>query len=255
MHARLRNGLAATAFAMVIVTSAAGVAIAAGVSAPISGGPAGATACVTQGSAARSGATVASLRAFADCEINRRLTTLGQLSTAVGASKGLTSSDAAALNAAISAAGSGLTSLKATIDSQTALPALRLEIVQIVTKYRVYELLLPQVRLTIAADSVLALKTHFDDISSKLADRIATAQGKGKDVTAAQAALAAMNAAVADAEALVSPLPARLLALTPAQFDLTTATTLQGVRAAIGRARDDLKAATKDGRDAIAALK
>jgi hypothetical protein len=173
----------------------------------------------------------------------------------VGAAKGLTSPDAAALNSDIGAATTGLTSLRATLDAQTAPAAMRLEIVQVVTRFRVYELLVPQVRLTIAADAVLALKPHFDDISAKLAARIAAAQAKGKDVGAAQAALTAMNSAASAADSLASPLPAQLLALTPDQYGTGTPTALQAIRTALGSARGDLKAAAQNGRNAIAALK
>jgi hypothetical protein len=162
----------------------------------------------------------------------------------------------AALTLKISADRSELAGLKATIDAQTKLPVLRLDVVQIVTKYRVFVLLGPQVRLTVAADSVVALKAHFDGISVTLTDRIAKAQGNGKDVTAAQAALDDMNAAVVSAEALASPLPARLLALTPAGFTSSAAqAALQSARAAILQARDYLKTAAQDGRKVLAALK
>jgi len=154
--------------------------------------PAGAT----KAAVARTAPTVATLRDFGNCEIDRRLITLVRLSAAVGGSAGLSSSDAAALSADIAAARSGLRSLKATIDTQTRIPALKVEIVQIVTRYRVYVLLGPQVRLSIAADDVIAIKPHFDGISTTLAARIAAAQAGGKDEAAAQTALNAMNAAV-----------------------------------------------------------
>jgi hypothetical protein len=254
MQGRLRNGLLAGVASIIVAATVAGVAIAAGPG-PISGGPAGSGVCASPATAARAGTTVGSLRAFGDCEITRRLTTLSQLAAAVGAAKGLTSSDAAALNAVIGAATTGLTSLKAALDTQTAPAALRGEIVQIVTKYRVYELLGPQVRLTIAAEGVLALKPHFDDIAATLATRIASAQAKGKDVGTAQTALAAMNTAASAAGALAAPLPAQLLAFTPDKYGAGTPTALQTIRTALGKARDDLKAAAQDGRNVIAALK
>ena len=102
---------------------------------------------------------------------------------------------------------------------------------------------------------MLALKPHFDQIAASLTDRIAMAQAAGKDVTSAQASLAAMNAAVTAAVALASPLPAQLLALTPAGLAGSAATVLQNARTALGAARDDLKSAAQDGRDVIADLK
>jgi hypothetical protein len=255
MHAGLRNGVVATIAAVVITAGAAGVA-ASVTTTPVSGGPAGAGVCATQASSARTTATVASLRAFGDCEIQRRLVTLSKLMSAVSTSKGLTTADAAALNSKIGAATSELNTLKTSIDAQKMLPALRLDVVQIVTKVRVYQLMGPQVRLTNAADIVIALKAHFDGISTALATRIANAQAKGKDVTAAQAALNAMNTAVASADALAAPLPARLLALTTADFQSTAGpTSLLSARTSILKARDYLKAAATDGRNVLADLK
>ncbi len=254
MRSVFRNGIVAAVVAVVVAASAVGVASAAS-PAPVPGGPAGSGVCAAQASAARSGGTVAALRTFADCEIARRMTTLGQLSAAVGASKSLTSADAAALSTDIASASSGLASLKAKIDSGTSIVALKLQIVEIVTRFRVYLLLGPQVRLTIAADDVLALKPRFDGISTSLAGRIAQAIANGKDVASAQASLAAMNAAVASAEALASPLPAQLLALTPAQYNAGMGgPVLQKARGALIEARDDLKAAAQDGRDVLADL-
>jgi hypothetical protein len=255
MKSRLRQGLTAALAAAVIAASAVGVAAAVS-PAPVSGGPAGVGACASQSVAARSGGGVAVLRAFGDCEIDRRLVALSQLSAVISASKGLTSSDAAALNTGIAATRTGLTSLRTSIDGQTALPALKLEIVEIVTRYRVFTLLVPQVRLVDAADGVLSLGPRLTELSTDLAGRIAAAKFAGKDVTAAQAALDAMNGSIAGAESRAAPVPGRLLPLTPAQFDSGSAgPVLQGARTALVQARDALQAAAEDGRAVLAALK
>jgi len=204
MRSVLRNCIVAAAVAVVVAASAVGV-VGAASPAPVPGGPAGLGVCAVQASAARSGGTVAALRAFADCEIARRMTTLGQLTSAVAASKSLTSADAAALSTDIADASSGLASLKTSIDGGRSTTALKLEIVEIVSRYRVYLLLGPQVRLTIAADDVLALKPHFDQVSTALAGRIVGADASGQDVAAAQASLDAMNASVAAAVAWRHP--------------------------------------------------
>lgn len=254
MKSRLRQGLSAAIAAVVIAVSAVGVAAAVS-PAPVSGGPAGVGACASQSVAARSGGA-AVLRAFGDCEIDRRLVALGLLSVAISASKGLTTSDAAALKSEIAATRAGLTSLRASIDSQSALPTLKLEIVEIVNRYRVFTLLVPQVRLVDAADGVLALGPRLTELSTDLARRISAAEATGKDVTAAQAALDAMNGSIAGGESLAAPVPGRLLPLTPAQFDSGAAgPVLQGARNALVQARDSMQAAAEDGRAVLAALK
>src|SRR5664279_2868522 len=60
----------------------------------VAGGPTGRGVCATQATALKDPATVEALRAFGDCEIQRRFTTLDALSTRVSDSKVLTSSDA-----------------------------------------------------------------------------------------------------------------------------------------------------------------
>jgi hypothetical protein len=221
--------------------------------------PAGKGACATQATAARTGATVDTLKAFGDCEISRRITTLDALSARVTASKVLTSAHASALQSEIGSTKSGLTSLKATLDAETTVEALKADITKIVTDYRVYVLLVPQVNLVNGADGVMAAQAKFADINTKLTAAIAAAKAKGKDTTAAQASLDAMNAAVAKAVGLASPLPEALLPLTPAQYNAGTAGPIIGnARTALGQARDQLKAAmaaAKACRDALKALK
>jgi hypothetical protein len=217
-------------------------------------GPAGKGVCATQATAAKT-ATVASLRAFGDCEINRRFTTLTDLSARITASKVMTSAHAATLQGEISSTRAGLTSLKASIDSETVLATLRADIVKIAVDYRVYLLVVPQVNLVNASDGVVAAQTKFADVNTKLAARIAAAKAAGKDTTVAQADLDAMNAAVTKAVGFASPLPAALLPLTPAQYNGGTAgPILSNARSALVQARDQLKVAVAKAAACRAAL-
>ncbi len=108
-------------------------------------------------------------------------------------------SDASALQSEISSTRSGLTSLKATIDAETDIPSLKPDIVKIATDYRVYLLVVPQVNLVNAADAVVVAQSKFATVNTNLAARIAAAKAAGKDTTAAQSDLDAMNASVAAA--------------------------------------------------------
>jgi hypothetical protein len=219
-------------------------------------GPAGKGVCATEAAATRtSGVVVEALRAWGNCEIDRRFDTLTALSNAIKASKVMAPSDAAALQAEISSTRSGLTSLKAAIDSETVVLTLKADIVKIATDYRVYLLVVPQVHLVNGADGILAAQARFSDVNTKLSARIAAAKAAGKDTTAAQADLDAMNAAVSKAVGLATPLPAALLALTPAQYNGGTAgPVLTNARAAIVSARDDLKSAVADAQACRTAL-
>jgi hypothetical protein len=252
MKTRIPALLAGLALGGSLLLASAGIATA--VTPPA--GPSGKGVCASQAAAVKAGASVATLRAMGDCEINRRFATLDQLASRVSASKVLTSSHAAALTAEIGATKSGLTSLKATIDGESSVPALRVDIAKIATDYRVYVLLVPKANLVSAADAVIASQTTFSKINANLAARIAAARAAGKDVTAAQADLDKMNAAVTAAVGLASPLPAALLPLTPAQYNGGTAgPILTNARTALGHARDQLKAARADAKACRDALK
>jgi hypothetical protein len=253
MHARLRNLIAAVgAAALVVVSSSSAGAVA---PAPVSGGPAGQGVCAAQALAARTHLTVAAMRAFGDCEIARRLKTLTGLSAFVNGSRALTASDRAALIAEIQSEASGLASLEATIDGQASLPALRLEVVQVASKYRVYVLTAPQAYLVGAADAVLAMQPALTQLASTLAGRIAAARAAGDDVSAAQVSLDAMTTEIAAAMGQASPLPGRLLALTAASWNSGTAPgVLKASRAALVSARGHLSNAVKLGRAVISAL-
>jgi hypothetical protein len=221
----------------------------------IPGGPAGRGVCATQFAAMKAPVTVDALRAFGDCEIQRRFTTLSALTTRIAGSKALTSSDAAALTGEIGTTKTGLTSLKATIDAETSIPALKAEVAKIATDFRVYLLVAPQVNLVSGADGVVASQTVFTKIDTNLTARIAKAKAAGKDTTAAQADLDAMKAAVAQAVGLATPLPATLLPLTPAQYNAGTAgPVLNSARPALVQARALLKSAAQDAKACRAAL-
>lgn len=254
MHSTMRKAAAALLIAATLIGSAAAVTAAAG--GPVGGGPAGNGTCAAQAASARSAGGVAALRAFGDCEIDRRFATLIALTAVVSGSKGLTAADRAALNSQITTVRSGLTTLKGRIDGPNTISSLKLDIVAIASKFRVYVLIAPKVNLVRAADDVMALQPHFTTVSANLAARIATAQAVGKDVTSAQAALADMNSKVAAAVALAGPIPAKLLPITPAQFDIGTASPiLASARSAIVSARDDLKAAATEAQAVVADLK
>ena len=252
MKTRIPALLAGLALSGALLLSTVGAAAA--VTPPT--GPSGKGVCATQAAALKGGTTVETARAFGDCEIARRITTLDALSAKIAASKVLTSSDAAALQGEIASTKTGLTSLKATIDAETDLTALKADIAKIAAEYRVYLLVVPQVNLVSAADGVGAAQTRFADVNTKLAARIAAAKAAGKNTTAAQTALNAMNTAVANAVGLAQPLPAKLLPLTPAQYNSGTAGPIvTSARAALGQARDQLKAAMASAKVCRDALK
>ncbi len=200
--------------------------------------------------------SVGNLRQVGDCMIDRRLELLGRLADRVDSAKVLTDADRSALSGQIAAASSGLTALRDTIDHETDVDALKADLKKIVTDYRVYVLVAPKTRLVIGADGALLVAGRFDTLGAKLAGRIADAAAQGKDVTAAQAALDAMNAKVSQARGLAQPLPAALLPLTAADYNAGTAQpVLNNARATLVQTRDLLKGARADAKACARALR
>jgi len=261
MKTRLTAIVGALSLAAALSLTVTGSAFAAGTT---DQGPAGTGACASlkaattvTASPSKDGALLLqAIKSFGNCEINRRFATLTDLSNRVSASKVLTSGDASALKTIIDNTTAGLTSLKTQLDGETTIAAARQDVVNIAVQYRVYLLVVPQVHLTNASDGVLAAQTKFADINTALSNAIAAAKAAGKDTTTAQQDLDAMNASVTAAVNLAQPLPAALLALTPAQYNAGPgATTVKNARAALLQARDDLMAAVNSAEACRNALK
>ncbi len=257
MRASPRAIVAGLAVAAVLAASSV-AAVTASSPAPVTGGPAGKTVCASQLTARKAGQSVETLRAFGDCEIARRLTTLDQLTAKIGSSKVMTSQHAAALKGEIGSTRGGLTALKAKIDAETDIAALKADIRKIATDFRVYALVVPQVNLVNGADGVVAAQAKFADVNTRLSQAIAKAKQAGKDTSAAQQHLDAMNAAAAKAGSLASGIPAAVLPLTPAQFNAGTAgPILTTARSNLVLARGQIRVAVQEAkacRDALKAL-
>jgi hypothetical protein len=216
---------------------------------------AGTRPCLAESTAARSN-DVGHLRALGDCEIDRRLDTITRLQARVTNASSLSGADRAALQSQLAADTSGLTALRAQIDGESNVDALRADLKKIVTGFRVYVLMAPKVGDVIAADTQLAAVARLETQSTKLQARIDAAHAAGKDVTQAQSDLDAMNTKVAQVSPLVAGIPAAVLPLTPAQYNAGAAKPiLVSSRTSIQSGRGLLAGARADARACVAALK
>ncbi len=218
--------------------------------------------CVPEWAAALAQPRVDLLRAVGDCEINRRFVTLDTLTRLVNQSDVLTADhkvdlrDVNALNpASFAAERTGLTALKARIDADTTVAALRADIARIAPAYRVYLLVVPKTHLVAAADATEKASARFGPLASELQNLINLAKAAGKDVTAAQAALDDLNAKVAQVNGLIGPVAGSILPLSPGDWNGGTAgPLLTSARATIHESRTLLAAASKDAHQVIALL-
>lgn len=213
--------------------------------------------CADAWQAARSEPSVANLQAVGRCEIDRRLATIERLRGAVDGARRLTDEHEAALERILDRSASGLRALRAEIEAATTVGELRTDLQRIVEDFRIYLLVVPQVRLVIAADVTEAAIARAIQVADRLEQAIQAAEAAGKDVGDANEHLASMRAHIRAADAKVDGLAGRILPLTPADWnDGTARPILERSRLAIAEARRvELQAAIADARAIIAELR
>lgn len=256
--ARLAVPLAAVTLAVTVVaapvlaaTTGAGTTAAPGLTADN-----GRLACLDAWVTVTGSRTVDNLKAAGTCEVDRRLRTLSNLGDVIKDAAALTDDHQAALQAILDGSASGLTSLKATIAGDTTVAALRTDIGKIFSDYRIYALVTRQVWLVTASDAAGSAAARLADTSTQLAALIDQAQADGKDVTEAQSHLDAMNTAVSAAQGALDGLAAKVLPLTPADWNAGTAgPILAAARGSMTTARGELRTALAEARQVMAALR
>jgi hypothetical protein len=205
--------------------------------------------------AAAADPTVENYQKVGLCEIDRRLATIDRLGNAIETSRALTDDHQAALQAILDGSAEGLRALRAEIEADTTIAELRQNINSIFEDYRIYVLVVRQVWLVTAADTVDMAGARLNETAADLAVLIERAEAAGQDVTEAKAHLEAMEAAVAEALAGVDGVAEDVLPLTPADWNAGIAgPILREARQAIVDARADLRTAMAEARQVIAAL-
>ncbi len=253
------TGLIAAGLLLVAVTVAP--ALATSTSSPAVAPPASTTQdfqptrCADAWFKAASDPSVTTYRTVGACEIDRRLGTIDRLTSAIKDAPALTGDHRTALQAILDGSATGLRSLRQKIESDTTLAELRPDVRSIFTDYRVYALTTRQVWLVRAADAVDAAGAALGTTAGNLTTLIARAKADGRDVTSANTHLGAMQAAVARALADVNGVAAKVLPLTPAQWNRGTAgPVLRAAHDSIAGARAELRTAMAEARQVIAAL-
>jgi hypothetical protein len=199
---------------------------------------------------------VANLQAVGRCEIDRRLQTVANLQSVVDNSAALADAHEAKLDAILSSTGSGLRALRAEIDGDSTVEALREDIRRIAEDFRVYVLVARQVALVTAADTVDATADGLAVAAERLEAAIDRAEAAGKDVKDARAHLATMIAAVDKAEAALDGVAEAVLDLTPAAWNAGTAgPVLKDARESLRHAGGALRGAMKAARALLADLR
>lgn len=216
----------------------------------------GTARCAGDWAAVTADRTLGKVQAVGYCEIGRRLDSINRLRGIVNGTDVLTQAHASALTTILDGSASGLKNLRAEIAADTTVQAASEDVRRIFTDYRVYALVSRQVVLVRADDRVDAAADRLTRAAGQLEAAIARAKASGKDVTAAQGHLDALNAAIAAARSQVSGDAAAILALTPAGWNAGTAKpVLDAGRASISAAQSDLRTGLREARAVIAALR
>jgi hypothetical protein len=186
-------------------------------------------------------------------EIERRLVTLNTLSSKINISTKLTSSDATTLKNTVSGDITSLNTLKTQLDADTTVTAAITDAQSIITGYRVYVLVVPQVDLVKAADDQQVAEGKLTALAAKLQTRINEAQQKGTSITTMQASLVDLNSKVAAAQTVSSNIETTVIGLVPSNYNSNPAV-LSGDRNQLVNAQTNIKTAEADAQSIITQL-
>lgn len=194
-----------------------------------------------------------------DSDIAQRITSLNNAISKVQALKKLTDAQKTTIVNTYYTVIANITTLKTKIDADTDLTTLRTDVQSIYNNNRVYALVLPQSNILTAADRIQDVVIDMNALANKLQTRIATAQTKGKDVSAIQTSLTDFNAKVTDAQTQAQNAVNGVSGLTPDQGDKTKLASnnqaIQTARGEIKTGSQDIKTAYDDAKSIITALK
>lgn len=171
--------------------------------------------------------------------IKERINVLNANSQAISASKTLTTEQKNTLTTILSTNVTGLTALNASIASSTNATTTKSLTDSIFTNFRIYGIVIPQVRLE---KRVFDLQNHsqkLSDLFVKVQSNINDANAKGRNVTVWQKSLDDAKILVANDMAKLASLLPKLATLTPATYGTTSKAIIESVNL-------DLKNVSKD---------
>lgn len=197
-------------------------------------------------------------RTKALAQIDTRIKALSVLQARINEMQRVSASQKTSLNATLQTAIGEMTTLKAKIAADTDNAVLKADIQSITKSYRIYLLVLPQGRITAAADRIMGTSAILTELAGKLQVRITEAQAAGKDTTALTASLTDMNAKIADANVQANAAITLIANLKPDNGDKAVfeanQKALKDARAKIKLGTTDLQAARKDAGSIIKGL-
>lgn len=181
-------------------------------------------------------------------EIDRRLASLQAALTKVQSSAKLSAADAQTLTKQLQDELTGLTNLKTKLAAETSLDAARTDVQNIIADYRVYGLMLPKARLVATADRAAVTGAKFQQLATKLQEKVKAAKDQGKDVTGLQQRVGTMKARLISAQDKYDGLVAKVINLQPSDYNANhklladNREVMKSIRADFSAAHDEAQA-------------
>lgn len=157
------------------------------------------------------------LRKALDKQISGKIGSLQSLIGQVGKAPGLSSADMASVDGELNSLIADLTALKTKVDAETTLAGLQADLATLNGNGHVYRTVGQWVRVIVGAEKAIAAGPDLVALEATVAGQIAAAT-PGPEITDAQTFLNDMKLSVTEGEGLAGPIPAALLAITPAQL-------------------------------------
>jgi hypothetical protein len=183
------------------------------------------------------------LRAELDRLIAGKIKSLQDMVGQVGSAPGLSAAGKTTIDGELNSLIADLQALKTKVDAETTLAALQADLATLTGKAHLYRTVAVWVRLIIEAENVISAGPGLVSLENTIAGQIAAAP-PGPETTDAQTFLDNMKLSATQAETLAGPIPAMLLAITPAQLASGAAdTTITKANVDLFQAMWDLKLA------------
>jgi hypothetical protein len=176
-------------------------------------------------------------------EIDRRVASLNQLLTRITAMKKVSADLKATLKQNVDNQVNGFVALKAKIEADTDLSVLKTDVQSVTQSYRLYILVMPQVRITAAADRMVTIINMMAEVGAKLQARVQNEKTAGKDTAALEALLGDLGSKLTSAQAHAEAAVTSIAPLVPDQGDKTVQATNE---AAIKKSQGELKSGHED---------
>jgi hypothetical protein len=176
-------------------------------------------------------------------EIDRRIKALQDLSTRISGMTKINAEIKTSITTNIQNQITLLSNLKVKIEADTDGATLKADVQSITQSYRVFALMMPQARITAAADREATILNMLAELGTKLQARIQAAATAGADVTALNTALTDMGTRLGSGQTHAQAAVVGIAALTPDNGDKTK---MEANLAALKTARAEIQAAQQD---------